>query len=358
MRRRGQIMKPEISVIMPVYGVEKFVARAVESMLRQSFENFEYLVVDDGSPDKSAEIVMRYALLDPRIRLIRQKNAGAAAARNRAMKEAQGKYVYFMDSDDWAEPDMLKDMYELAEAHDLQEVVAGFYIDTYYDADRYVSACVSQPEQIFASQREFRENAYRLFDCNLLYTPWNKLFRLDYLREKQIEFPRTFWDDFPFNLRVIRDVERVGVTGKMYYHFIRARAESETARYRENMYDKREEEHQWLLELYRYWQVDDENSREFIYRRYIERVVGCVENMAGPDCRLPLMERIRRTRQMIRSEEVTRALKLSRPRSVMMKIMLIPVRMRSACLTYLEGAFISRVRRSNVRIFALLKASR
>lgn len=351
-------MKPEISVIMPVYGVEKYVARAVESMLRQTFENFEYIIVDDGSPDKSAEIVMRYALLDPRIHLIRQRNAGAPAARNRAMKEARGKYVCFMDSDDWAEPNMLMEMYELAEKYDLQEVVAGFYIDTYYDADRYVSACVSQPDQIFSSRQEFRENAYRLFDCNLLYTPWNKLFRLDYLREKEIEFPHTFWDDFPFNLRVIRDVDRVGVTSRRYYHFIRARAESETARYRENMYEKREEEHGWLLELYRYWQIDDEQSREFIYRRYIERVVGCVENMAGPDCRLTRAERIRRTKQMICAEEAAYALRLSRPRSMMMKTMLIPVRLRLGWLTYLEGAFISRVRRSNARLFALLKASR
>lgn len=351
-------MKPEISVIMPVYGVEKYVARAIESMIRQTFENFEYIIVDDGSPDKSAEIVMRYALLDPRIRLIRQRNAGAPAARNRAMKEARGKYVCFMDSDDWAEPNMLMEMYELAEKHDLQEVVAGFYIDTYYDADRYVSACVSQPDQIFSSRQEFRENAYRLFDCNLLYTPWNKLFRLDYLREKEIEFPHTFWDDFPFNLRVVRDVERVGVTSQMYYHFIRARAESETARYRENMYEKREEEHRWLLELYRYWQIEDEKSREFIYRRYIERVVGCVENMAGPDCRLTHAERIRRTKRMICSEEAVRALRLSRPRSTMMKTMLIPVRLHLGWLTYLEGAFISWVRRSNARLYALLKASR
>jgi len=351
-------MKPDITVIMPVYKVEKYVARALDSMLNQTFQNYEFIIVDDGSPDKSAEVVMRYALLDPRIQLIRQQNAGAPAARNRALGLAQGKYVYFMDSDDWAEPTMLEDMFNLAEAHGLEEVVAGFYIDTYYDERRYVSACVSQPDQVFASRQEFRESAYRLFDCNLLYTPWNKLFLTEYLRKKEIEFPNTFWDDFPFNLRVIREVEKVGVLSKQYYHFIRARAESETALYRGNMYEKREEEHQWMLELYREWQVDDAQSMEFIYRRYIERVLGCVENMASPDCELGLLEKLRLTRNMILSEEAQKALRLSRPRSTMMKLMLIPVRMKSALLTYLEGAFISRVRRSDARIYALLKASR
>ncbi len=351
-------MKPEITIIMPVYRVEKYVARALESILRQSFGNFELIAIDDGSPDRSAEIVMRYALLDSRIQLIRQQNAGAPAARNRALKMAQGKYVYFMDSDDWAEPDMLKDMYELAEKHNLQEVVAGFYIDTYYDEERYVSAVVSQPDQIFTDKQEFRENAYKLFDSSLLYSPWNKLFLMDYLRENEIEFPLTFWDDLPFNLSVLRGVERLGVISNRYYHFIRARAESETARYRDNMYEKREEEHQWMLELYRDWGISDPATVEFLYRRYIERVIGCVENMAGPECRLSIAEKLRRIREMICAAEVRKALEVSEPRSTMMKVMLIPVRMKSALLTYIEGVFISKVRRSNMRIFALLKASR
>ena len=351
-------MKPEITVIMPVYKVEKYVARALDSMLKQTFENYEFIIVDDGSPDKSAEVVMRYALLDPRIHLIRQQNAGAPAARNRGLRMAQGKYVYFMDSDDWVEPTMLEDMYRLAEEHDLEVVLAGFYIDTYYDERRYVSACVSQPDQIFADQQEFRKNAYRLFDCNLLYTPWNKLTRTDYLREQGIEFQNTFWDDFPFNLDLVRNVRRIGVLENRYYHFIRARAESETTRYRHNMYDKREEEHRTILELYEGWGQKDEASMEMLYRRYIERVLGCVENMANPECTLSLMEKIAAIRDMICSPEVDKALRLSRPRSTMMKMMLLPVRMKSAWLTYLEGAFIAKVRSSNTRVYALLKASR
>ena len=113
-----------------------------------------------------------------------------------------------------------------------------------------------------------------------------------------------------------------------------------------------------MLELYAGWSQKDEDSMEMIYRRYIERVLGCVENMANPDCAMTLLEKIRSIREMIRVSEVEKALRLSKPRSVMMKIMLLPVRMRSAWLTYLEGAVISKVRRSNIRIYALLKASR
>ena len=245
--------------------------KAIESIQNQTLKEFEFLIIDDGTPDNSGKICDEYAEKDARIHVIHQENAGAPTARNTAMDIAQGKYYYFMDSDDWAEPTMLQDMYELAEKHQLQLVVAGYYIDTYYDNHNYITAELSQPDQIFGSQQEFREQAYRLFDLNLLYTPWNKLYSAKYINDHNLRFSNTFWDDFPFNLSVIRDVERVGVTSKKYYHFMRARAESETTKYRSDMYEKREEEHQWMLDLYKHWQIKDYKSMEMIHRRYIDR---------------------------------------------------------------------------------------
>ncbi len=348
----------KVSVIMPVYKVEKYVARAIDSMLAQTLEDFEFLIVDDGTPDNSGVICDEYAARDSRITVIHQQNAGAPAARNAAIAIATGQYFYFLDSDDWTEPTMLADMVALAERHRAQLVVAGYYIDTYYSDTEYVTQCNQYPDTVFASQQEFREHAAALFDRNLLYTPWNKLYDGDYIREHGLRFPQTLWDDFPFNLSVVRDVERVVVTEKPYYHFLRARAESETAKYSPVMYDKREEEHGWMLDLYDHWDLHDEVSREFLARRYIERVIGCVENVANPMCTLPAREKKAQIGRMITSERARDALKYARPRSALMKCMLIPVRWKSATLTYWEGKFVSRVKRKNVRRFATLKAKR
>ena len=113
----------KISIIMPVYKVEEYVGKAIESILAQTFTDFEFLIVDDGTPDRSGEICDAYAKKDHRIRVIHKENGGAPSARNTAIDIAQGKYVYFLDSDDWAEPQMLADMYELAEKHQAQLVV-------------------------------------------------------------------------------------------------------------------------------------------------------------------------------------------------------------------------------------------
>ena len=138
--------------------------------------------VDDGSPDNSGKICDDYAAKDARLRVIHKDNGGAPSARNCAMDIAAGKYLYFMDSDDWAEPTMLQDLYELAEANSAQLVIAGFYIDTYYDAEHFVTAEISNPDAVM-DQQAFRRQAYALFDNNLLYTPWNKLFLRAYLSE-------------------------------------------------------------------------------------------------------------------------------------------------------------------------------
>ena len=348
----------KVSVIMPVYGVEDYVGKAIESIQAQTLTDWEFFCVDDGTKDRSGEICDKYAETDPRIIVIHKENGGAPSARNVAIDKAKGKYMYFMDSDDWAEPTMLEDMYNIAEQNNSQLVVAGYYIDTYYsDTEKFVQEQFCE-DKVYESQRDFRENAHKLFDRNLLYTPWNKLYLSSYILENKLYFPQTFWDDFPFNLSVVRDVERVAVTSKKYYHFIRKRAESETAKYRADMFEKREEEHSWMLDLYKHWDVDSPEVREFLATRYIERVIGCVENVTNRNCTLSAKEKKAEIKKIISSEHAREAVRIAKPNSKYMKLMLMPIKWNNTSLTYLEGKLISRVKSGNTKLFARLKANR
>ncbi|WP_293825267.1 glycosyltransferase [uncultured Parolsenella sp.] len=351
---------PKVSVIIPAYNVDRFIGRAIESLQNQTMRNFELLIVDDGSTDRTGEVADRMAERDIRIDVIHTKNQGAAAARNTALDRARGEFVHFVDGDDWVEPTMLADLVKIAEADDLDLVIAGFYIETYYGSgNQHTSELKSQPSCTFGSKEEFRACAWRLFDTNLLYTPWNKLFRRSYLEHIHARFKPTFWDDFPFVLDVIRDIERVAVTERAYYHFIRLRAESETARWRSNMYEKREEEHGWMLDLYEHWGLaGDPASTEMVQRRYVERLVGCIENVCNPSCTLSEAEKLEQIDAMISSERAQLAVSIAQPRSKMMSLMLVPVRRRDARMALAEGRFISFVKRHNTRLFATLKANR
>lgn len=347
-----------VSVIMPVYGVEDYVGGAIESIQAQTLTDWELFCVDDGSKDRSGEVCDSYAAKDPRIHVIHKENGGAPSARNVAIDKAEGKYLYFCDADDWAEKTMLEDMVSIAEENGSQLIVAGFYIDTYYSDTEKFTQCQEVPSRVFATQREFREHAYELFDQNLLYTPWNKLFLASYIKDNKLYFPQTFWDDFPFNLSVVRDIEKVAVTSEKYYHFIRKREESETARYRSDMYEKREEEDGWMKDLYAYWNVSSPESQEFLDRRYIERLVGCVENLTNKNCDLPRRAKLKEIRQYITTPRAKEAVKNAQPRSSYMKVMLIPFKLRGTLLTYLESNVISYVKSGNTKLFATLKARR
>ena len=97
---------PKISVIVPVYKAEKFLATCIESILNQTYGNLEIILVDDGSPDSCGKICEKYALSDSRVKVVHQKNAGVAAARNVGLDLAEGDYVTFVDSDDYIQPQM------------------------------------------------------------------------------------------------------------------------------------------------------------------------------------------------------------------------------------------------------------
>lgn len=108
-------MQPKISVIIPVYNVEKYLPECLESILNQTFQGFEIICVDDGSTDRSLDILQEYKRKDDRFVILQQRHAGAGIARNHGLKLAEGKYIQFLDSDDYFEPTLLEEMYNHAE---------------------------------------------------------------------------------------------------------------------------------------------------------------------------------------------------------------------------------------------------
>lgn len=122
------MMKPVISVIIPVYNVEKYIRQCVDSVLEQSYKDFELILVDDGSPDNSPAICDEYAQKDTRVSVIHQKNLGVSAARNNGIRHAKGEWITFVDSDDWVDTDYLE-KFEL-DKDDADLIIQGL---EYYD---------------------------------------------------------------------------------------------------------------------------------------------------------------------------------------------------------------------------------
>ena len=158
---------PEISVIIPVYNQELYLEQCLDSVLGQTLRDIEVLCIDDGSLDRSAEILKRYAKQDPRLTVIQQENQGAGTARNCGLRLAKGKYLSFLDSDDFFEPDMLLKAYQRAEKEKADFVV--FNSDQYLTNEGVFDSCswIIRQEDIPPyspfSYRQLTDNIFKTF---------------------------------------------------------------------------------------------------------------------------------------------------------------------------------------------------
>lgn len=177
---------PEISIIVPVYKVEKYLPCCIESVLAQSFTDYELLLIDDGSPDHCGEICDEYARKDERIRVFHQQNSGVSAARNKGLDEARGSYVTFVDSDDWIGEDYLQALYDaLPDKVSRGVVIEG--INRVYPDER------TEKMQLPGDMQFFTSDIYRImteyFSGNIGYSH-SKLYNLSLIKEYDICFSR------------------------------------------------------------------------------------------------------------------------------------------------------------------------
>ncbi len=220
---------PEVSVIVPVYNVEKYLSRCVDSILAQTFSNFELILVDDGSPDRSGEICDEYAAKDSRIRVIHQENAGASAARNRGVKAATGEFVAFVDSDDYIEKEYLETYWE--NRTDL--TLSGFSV--YNEGGKFLYA----PKYEYYDCEKKAQIDY-VYLCDKLFSPVCRLFRRDVIIKNKICFPLgvTWGEDAVFGAEYFKYVNHVRVLPYQGYHYIKYNSENSlSSKVREDIVD-------------------------------------------------------------------------------------------------------------------------
>nr|MBE6544985.1 glycosyltransferase [Oscillospiraceae bacterium] len=211
----------KISVIMPIYNAGEYLCRAMGDVLAQTLSDFEIICIDDGSTDNSPRIIKRYQEKDARIRTLRESNAGPSAARNKGIEMARGKYMIFLDADDFFEKDLLMKLYETAESDNLDIAVTKF--DIYNESKDSFSLPVDEPHgNIFVPGGVTSKNEHPDFILSSTtgYV-WNKLFRTSFIRDKKLIFdPELYvFEDVAFVCSAMSLAERVGrIDGTLVHH--------------------------------------------------------------------------------------------------------------------------------------------
>lgn len=223
----------KVSIIVPIYNTDPFLTQCLESLVNQTLQEIELILVDDGSTDRCGEIVESFAKRDPRIRVIRQENKGVSAARNAGLEVATGEYIGFMDSDDWADPSMFQFLYEKAKEHDADLHVCDFFEES---DDRVVSAHRGIIDELVNVNQSSRTEYLSEYAFNNRYTGcvMNKLYKSALINHYRLRFEEAFEnssEDTLFNYLCLTHLQRVVSSGMSLFHY-RIRAGSLSQGYR------------------------------------------------------------------------------------------------------------------------------
>ena len=213
--------KPKVSVVVPIYGVEKYLKQCVDSILAQTLTNIEIILVDDGSPDKCPDIVDEYAKKDSRVVAVHQPNGGYGTAVNHGISLAQGEYIGIIESDDWIEPTMYEKLYNNAIANNSDVVKCNFYV---YNSLASKPARINKkwhqqqlnkaPKDIAFSLKDYPEIV--MFHASV----WASLYRSDFVKKiKMNETKSASYQDFPFMCEVMARAGRISVVNEHLVHY-------------------------------------------------------------------------------------------------------------------------------------------
>ena len=335
------------------YNIDQYLGRCLDSVIAQTFTDFECIVIDDGSSDGTGAIAEAYARRDGRIRVVHQENVGLALTRNRSIDEAQGKYLYMMDGDDWLSADYLQNMFEAAERYDAQAVIGGYLLTYQECGGRLRAYAVAADEAVYTDSGSIRRCFHRYLNSALMAPQWNKIYRLDYLRQRQLYVPNVSSEDMHFNIRVFRDLERLAVCPKAGYYYVQQRSSSIlTSESWQHLCLRRQAEIEDICQLYRYWGIRDAAILDQALGYCAAVLMQCIAEICASDCR----HKMYILRYLLNRRQNGFILQRGKISSGLLSVAAIPARMRCVPLCWAVGIFIGCVKRYAPRLFYYLQA--
>ena len=306
--------QPIVSFVIPIYRVEPYLEQCVDSVLAQNIRNCEVILVDDGSPDRCGEIADRYGAADSRVKVIHKRNEGLGMARNSGIAAAGGKYLCFVDSDDWLETPGLEAVIESAERYEADIAVSGFHD---WDPAKHCEVYVPPPlpEGVY-SHREILEGFWlpmigapqiempapaRKHWC----TAWRGIYRRDFVRANNLWFPserEQLVEDLPFNFVAYYRAGRMCMCDTAYYHY-RFNEKSLVNIYRENTVERYLRMRSFLLAFAKEAGTEPAVSRRLKARDYI-LVAYSISGILSPELHVNLAQRFRLADELVHAEEL------------------------------------------------------
>lgn len=250
----------QISVIIPVYNAVKYLDECLKMLINQTFKDFEVIFINDGSTDSTEEMLKYYSKIDDRIIVINKDNSGAWESRNYGIEASEGKYIVFIDCDDYFDEFLLETMYQAIESNKLDLVVSGHIDVSVYKNRRITKYKVPVQGELFETKEDFLGNIIKLRSLGVGDTLWNKIYRADIIKNNGIRFqPFRRGEDVIFNLNYYNNVNSCLLLDEYHYYYRVEKYNLPWQKYSNNFYQLVEDEYQKVREKLSNWgQLNDE----------------------------------------------------------------------------------------------------
>ena len=356
----NKVGNPLFSVIIPVYNCEKYLYKCLDSLLFQKYNNYELIIINDGSTDNTLKIINKYNIkFNNIIKIITKNNEGVSAARNDGMRIAKGKYITFIDCDDYVSADYFINLEHIIKKNkDIDLYNFGFFSEVENKHGKMISQdIINYKEVLYNSRKDIQKNLISLYDSTMLYNPVNKIYKRNIIEKFQIKFPNYNWgEDVEFNRLYLNNINSFYNSDICLYHYVRERSNSITKKYKKDLFKIRKKEFFEFNQYFEKWKINKNDYYEFSCRRYIERILGCIENEFCSSSKFKT--KYLNIKLMINDEVTREALNNTVPKSKKIKIMLIPLKYKLTLTTYIMGMLIHKIKKFSPSIFNKLKNKR
>lgn len=219
--------KPILSIIVPIYNTEKYLDRCITTILNQTLKNIELILINDGSTDSSLKIIKKYEKIDNRIKIIDQLNVGLSSTRNKGIKIAKGKYIAFVDSDDYIDNKKAYELMVKIAEQKKSEIVIGNYLFV----NEKNQLWPRYDKNIFTNPLNFKKNSFlknkKIFYDSLSQGVWNKIYKRTFITQNNLKFPDgLIFEDTPFSLEVVSLSKKISILPINVYNYYIGRQES------------------------------------------------------------------------------------------------------------------------------------
>lgn len=285
-------MQPKVSVIMPVYNVERYIRESIESVLNQTFTDFELIIVNDGSPDKCPQICDEYSKKDDRVKVIHKKNGGVSSARNIGVEVSIGEYVQFVDSDDVIESNTIADLVNLAQQTNVDVVIFGI---TSFNLENGETVSVNRSNNIiteFETKQQVKDNFAFLVHNYLWSFSVDKLYKREIIVKNKIQFDSFYniaGEDAIFLIDLLPHITSMYITNKNYYNYYIRNNQSVVKKFKQDLFEKyyfRLLKTKALIETFEYKQ----DNFDMLYKMYCEFIIWSYEQLFHKDCKYNMIQ--------------------------------------------------------------------